>query len=135
MHHKHEHTANHIPTILVVDDDDSAVRAITTRLTNAGYKCLTAKSGGEGLAACCISDVDLVITDLRMPGVDGLGVVALIRNASDIPIIVVTGCLEEYRRSLKDVCNVVLIAKPFESAELIHHVEIQLASRLGRSLR
>ncbi|MCD6120071.1 fused response regulator/phosphatase [bacterium] len=61
------------PTVLVVDDEEEALRAIGTLLARkGGYNVLSSASGEEAIRLLAENEIDLVITDLRMPGVDGL---------------------------------------------------------------
>ncbi|MBF0138141.1 MAG: response regulator [Magnetococcus sp. DMHC-1] len=60
------------PTILTVDDSVSIRKMIVINLENAGYKVIEAKDGVEAIAKMAETPVDLVITDLNMPHMDGL---------------------------------------------------------------
>jgi len=115
-------------TILVIDDDEAITRAISMRLTNTDCSCVMAHGGAEALGTYAITDIDLVITDMDMPGVDGLGVVGMIRNQSDVPIIVVTGFAEKYGDLLAPFPNVSVLPKPFDTYELIELASNQLAA-------
>ncbi|MCK4303753.1 MAG: response regulator [Candidatus Eisenbacteria sp.] len=59
-------------TILLVDDEESILKAIVRTLADDGYHLLTARSGPEALARLKECNVDLVISDQRMPGMTGL---------------------------------------------------------------
>lgn len=114
------------PRILIIDNDEDMVAAITTRLENMGYQCVTAGTGAQGIAAFDEQHVDLVITDLNMPAGDGVVLARTLRRKSDVPIIVITGFRIEYRRELRSIPNVTLIEKPFDSNALIDLVETAL---------
>ena len=58
--------------ILLVDDDSALLRLLSMRLTSAGYMVITAEGGERALAQLSLSRPHLVITDLRMQGMDGL---------------------------------------------------------------
>lgn len=118
---------NDRPRILVIDDDDRVMQAIITRLRSVGYDCLTAASGDEGLSRYSMSGIDLIITDLQMPGLDGIGLINLIRAASAVPIIIISGHPESYRRAMGALHDITLLAKPFETATLLRRVESELA--------
>lgn len=62
----------HVHTVLVVDDEDLVRNFMTRALVNAGYMVMSAGNGPEALALLKTSAVALVITDIRMPGMDGL---------------------------------------------------------------
>lgn len=114
------------PTILLVDNDPDLVRALALRLESRGFRCLTAGTGGQALAAFSLGGIDLVITDLNMPGGDGLELTNALRRTSTVPIIVVTGYKNDFARRLRGVPNVVLLHKPFEVAELMNLVDAEL---------
>ena len=77
--------------ILIVDDDASQRRLIEFWLQEEGYSILTANDGKSGLQAFEQKSPCLVITDLRMPGMDGLDLLGRIRGITqDIPVILIT---------------------------------------------
>lgn len=115
-------------TILVVDNDPDLSRALTLRLGSEGYTCVTASTGGQALARFEGGDIDLVISDLNMPGGDGIALAQSLRRVSPVPLIFITGFRDEFKRRLRSVENVTVLRKPFDAAELIDLVEITLAS-------
>ena len=79
-------------TILVVDDEADLCTSLQDRLTIEGYKVWTASDGRKGLQVYHDHLIDLVITDVLMPELDGLEVVRTLRRlASAIPIIAMSG--------------------------------------------
>ena len=58
--------------VLVVDDNESVVKALTTMLSRRGYRCESATNGVEAMQKINQSDFDAVITDLEMPEMDGI---------------------------------------------------------------
>ena len=79
-------------TILVIDDDPSVLNVLRRRLARWNFKVLTAGNGQEGLAIFRQERPDVVITDLIMPGMDGLGVLnSLSQNTKEIPVIILSG--------------------------------------------
>lgn len=79
------------PRILLVDDDASFLRLLALHLGSIGYEVSTATGGAEALAALDIELPQLVITDLRMEGIDGLGVLdSIVRNHPGLPVILLT---------------------------------------------
>ena len=76
--------------ILTVDDSASIRLTINVTLSNAGYSVVEASDGAEGLAAAQQDAFDLIITDLNMPGMDGLQMIEAIRKqpiGAGVPII------------------------------------------------
>ncbi|HEX3032467.1 MAG TPA: response regulator transcription factor, partial [Bacillota bacterium] len=78
------------PTILVVDDDPKITALLKRALTFEGYEVSVAHDGLEGLKSVWSEPPDLVILDLMMPGLDGLGVCRRLRSEGDIPILMLT---------------------------------------------
>jgi len=75
--------------ILLVDDDPDLLKLISLRLTSAGYRVRTADSGEAALAALAISRPGTVVTDIRMPGIDGLQLFeAIHRQHPALPLVV-----------------------------------------------
>lgn len=79
-------------TIILIDDNDSFVWAIKRTLEKSGYHVLSTHHGTTALRHLEEGPVDLVITDLNLPGIDGLGIISEIRRRGlKIPIIAVSG--------------------------------------------
>lgn len=76
--------------ILVVDDEQLLVKGIKFNLENDGYEVLTAFDGEEAVKIAGEQPVDLIILDLMMPRLDGLGACQKIREFSNVPIIMLT---------------------------------------------
>jgi len=76
--------------ILVVDDEQLLVKGIKFNLENDGYEVVTASDGLEAVEAAQSKKPDLIVLDLMMPRLDGLGACRKIREFSDVPIIMLT---------------------------------------------
>jgi excisionase family DNA binding protein len=84
------------PRILVVDDEDTVRNTVVKALVDAHYDVDTANDGLSALDRLRATDYDLLITDLKMPGMDGLSVIREARRtASEMPIIIITGASTE----------------------------------------
>ena len=109
--------------ILIVDDED-AVRSITRRVLEAnGYRTLMASNGMEAIALCTEkgSQIDLVLTDLNMPGMDGTATILAIRKLNpQARIIVITGAgLNNETLSSKELNVADFLNKPFDAPLLL----------------
>jgi len=102
--------------ILVVDDEPKMRRVLEIMLQKMGYRVLAAGNGREALEQYQANAVDLVITDLRMPEIDGLGLLTALREAgSDVPVILITahGTIETAVQAMKQgACDYIL--RPFD---------------------
>jgi DNA-binding NtrC family response regulator len=102
--------------VLVVDDDDALRALMSLALTDEGYDVLTASSAAAALALLEDETVDLVVTDVNMPGgASGLDLLLAVRqNGSAVPFIIVTGSGAEISaRSATMLRVVAIIDKPF----------------------
>ena len=113
------------PTILVVDDDLDLLRLLSMRLTAAGYTVLTADDGQQALAQLHTACPHLVITDLRMDGMDGLALLDAIRQHNvTLPVIILTahGTIPEaITATHRGVFS--FLAKPFDGKQLLQHID------------
>ena len=79
-------------TVLVIEDDPQYRLTLTAYLEDSGYTVLEAANGLEGLEVFNRARPDIVLTDLRMPKLDGLGVIAAVKARSPAtPVIAITG--------------------------------------------
>jgi len=81
----------HLKTVLVVDDDESLRRVVEYNLGEEGYRVVTAPDGAAGLRSFQEGSVDLVLTDVRMPDMDGLEFLTRLKTMQpELPVIVLT---------------------------------------------
>ena len=78
-------------TLMIVDDDHSIRRICKAYLESKGFEVHLASSAAEGLEILDRIRVDLVITNIRMPGIDGLELTRLIKDKYDSDVIIMTG--------------------------------------------
>ncbi len=111
------------PLILIVDDDPSLRETTSLWLSGAGYRTAVAGDGREGLAAVARERPALILLDLRMPVLDGFGLLSgLAELPEKPPVIVISGrgevcdVVESFKRGVTDY-----IQKPIESYELLEH--------------
>jgi two-component system response regulator GlrR len=114
--------------ILLVDDDPDLLKLISLRLTSAGYRVRTADSGETALATIAVERPAAVITDLRMPGIDGLQLFeAIHRQHAALPVIILTA-----HGTIPDAVNATqrgvfgYLTKPFDSQDLLQKVAAAL---------
>ena len=81
--------------ILVVEDDPNIARLVLLNLAKANMECLHAPDGSAGLARFKEAEPHLVITDIMMPGLNGMELCAAIRQLSPVPIIMMTAADSE----------------------------------------
>jgi len=113
-------------TILVIDNDEELTRALTKRLESLGFHCVTGASGAQGLAEFKAAAVDLIVSDLCMPGGDGVALAETIRRTSNVPIIFITGFRDDFKRRLRLIENVTTLRKPFNSEDLLELISVAL---------
>jgi two-component system KDP operon response regulator KdpE len=113
--------------ILVVDDEAQITRVLKTTLSSQGYGIRTASDGEEALQLMKDWTPDLIVTDLRMPNMDGLQLCRHIRAESHIPIIVLSVKGEEkIKVEALDAGADDYITKPFSVNELLARVRAAL---------
>lgn len=113
--------------VLVIDDDRLVVRSVERYLKACGYNVETAQSGDDALEKTNSSVFDLIISDVRMPGMDGLETLKRIRESSfrnskqKIPAIIITGYAgdDDIYKKAGELGIVECIYKPFELEEFI----------------
>src|SRR5262245_24920225 len=121
--------------ILLVEDEGALRQAVAEQLIDRGYKVVQAESGEVAVAKLADFAFDIIITDLRLPGIDGSAVVeAAVERYPEIIAIVVTGfgtvkdAVEAIKRGAWDFVN-----KPFQIDELLHVLDSALEQRRLKS--
>jgi two-component system NtrC family response regulator len=111
-------------TILIVDDERNYPLILSAVLREEGFETLTANSGQEALDILARSDVDLVLTDMKMPVMDGIQLLEKIKeNEPDLPVVMMTahGTVEKAVEAMqKGAYNYIL--KPFDNERLVIYV-------------
>jgi two-component system KDP operon response regulator KdpE len=83
-------TENHLPRLLIVDDEPAIQRFLKTALDNGEFSLLQAESGHAALTAAAAAKPDIILLDLGLPDMDGVEVIERIRQWSQVPIIVLS---------------------------------------------
>lgn len=123
----------HQPTILIVENEVSNRILIERVLSTRGYHCISASNGQEALDILDHERVDLILTDLSMPVLDGYRTAQLIRERpalAHVPIVAVTAYAlnDESEAAIRMGCNEYL-TKPFKPRQLLEVVDRLLARR------
>jgi len=128
------------PTVLVIDDQAASVRIVGAMLAHSGFRVLPAHSGNEGLELALNGNPDVVLLDMKMPGMDGFEVLKQLRDAAstkDVPVIFLTAdndrdhLVEAFAAGAIDY-----ITKPFVAEELLARLQTHYDLKKARdSLR
>ncbi len=115
--------------ILLVDDETDMLRLLSIRLSASGYQVITAESGAQALAQLSVSRPQLVITDLRMDGMDGMALFDAIQQSNTtLPVILLTA-----HGSIPDAIDATnrgvfsFLTKPCDGKTLLDHVQKALS--------
>jgi DNA-binding response OmpR family regulator len=122
-----------VDTILVVDDDEVVVSTFERMLTVGGYRVLTALSSEEALRQLDESRPDALVLDVRMPRVNGLGLLYRIRAREPyhrLPVLIVTGIpLNDEMLDELAALGGKIRYKPIGAAELLADIRLLLSER------
>jgi two-component system response regulator CpxR len=117
-------------TILCVDDNEQSLSIRKVMLETRGYRVVTCTGGQEALECFKKGGVDLVLTDLVMPGLDGTKLIAEIKNLSPhTPAILLSGKVKIYDRDTK--ADVFLPKGMFAPVELLERIRVLLVRKRG----
>ena len=111
--------------VLVVDDDHAMGKMVVDRLLRRGYEAVGRNAGEEALALLLTEEFDVVVTDLRMPGMTGLDLCTrIVSHRPDLPVVVITafGTLDTAIAAIRAGAHD-FVHKPFEIEELILRIE------------
>lgn len=113
--------------ILVVDDEPQITRVLRTSLVSNGHEVAVAQDGVEAMELFLKVQPELVITDLAMPGMDGIQLTRAIRERSNVPVIVLSVRSQDAQKvAALDEGADDYITKPFSIQELLARVRVQM---------
>jgi len=120
-------------SVLIVDDAPANVRLLSQMLTREGYRVRAATSGERALAAISSDPPDLILVDVRMPGMDGYAVCRTLKadpETRDVPVIFISA-LQDLADKMPafEVGGVDYVTKPFQPEEVLARVRTHLALR------
>jgi DNA-binding response OmpR family regulator len=127
-----------MPNILLVDDEPTIIDSLTYSLRREGFEVTTAIDGTQALDLFGTIRPDLVILDIRLPGIDGLEVCRRLRSRSPVPIIMLTALGNELDRVVGlEVGADDYLPKPFSFRELLARIRsvlrrVELDQRAGK---
>ena len=124
---KERNTPMRSQTILIIEDHTSARMLLARVLEDVGYQVCEAANGREGLERFRVQPVDLVITDLEMPEMNGLEVILeLTRAFLDVKVIAMSGCSVDDLSKAKLLGARQIFVKPLDLSTLLHAVQYEL---------
>jgi two-component system, OmpR family, response regulator RpaB len=124
------------PIILVVDDDDKILKLLQVNLSIDGYQVVGVSNGSSALESLGDIKPDLVILDVMMPGLDGFQVLDLIRQQSDVPVIIVTASWDMItNQEAAGLKADNYLKKPFNISELTDRVKTKLQPEIQQGLK
>lgn len=119
--------------ILVIDDDHLVVKTIGKLLENEGYVVTTSESGQEALLVLEKDEIDLIISDIRMPGMNGVETMTVMNDyfrkvqKKAPPFMFITGFAEqEINEAAKELNPSGLLYKPFNKGEFLNAIKSTL---------
>ena len=122
--------------IIVIEDETPIRERIVKALSFEGYDAVGAENGREGLALVQETGVDLIIADIMMPELDGLGLVSVLRSdpATRLTPVIMLTALDERasQRKFMEIGADDYITKPFDLSELLGAVQAQLRKQEWR---
>jgi DNA-binding response OmpR family regulator len=117
-------------TILLIEDDDVLRKIIDEFLEESGYLVLKAKDGLEGIEMISKNAFDLIITDVVLPYVSGLGVIKMAKTSRpEVPIICITGYGYSPEKLAEEEHADRIFRKPFEFKEFANAIKTLLEQR------
>ena len=117
--------------LLIIEDDQSVADALRLIMEDQGYEVTVASSGGDGCDQYTLGAFDLTITDVNLPDMSGLDVLARLRAcAPHLPVILITAHVTpEVATTAKERGALEILSKPFLPSDII-----SLVSRFARGL-
>lgn len=133
---QHETGVHHVlvnspatPTVLIVDDDDQVRQMLKRVLLYSKFNVLDAGTAEEGIAISSESRPDVVVADVRLPGMSGIQMVHRLRAGPatfDLPVVLVSGKLDDDDDSPRGIEGTQFLPKPFLISDLVQRIRAML---------
>lgn len=125
-------------TVLIIDDDVALLRLMSMAFIGAGYSAVSADNGRKGIRMASALEPDLVITDIVMPDIEGIGAIRAIKGAARPPkIIAISGAGRgrgrDYLSWARHLGADEVLAKPFRMSELLRVSKSVIAGPVGQA--
>jgi len=116
-----------MPKILVIDDEPNIQKLAKANLTARGFQVLVAADGEEGVRLAQLERPNLILLDLRLPGMSGWDVLMILktdRKLQKIPVIIMTATVpRDGKQEFPSMRTAGYLVKPFSVDELLHQVK------------
>ena len=117
--------------VLLVDDDREIVRGVSIRLRAAGYEILTAHDGQAGVTTAMEHRPDAIVLDVRMPVMDGLTALAILKvheETKAIPVVILSASVvDQGKAKALELGARYFLEKPYDAKTLVEAVEAAIA--------
>jgi len=122
-------------TVLLIEDDEQIRRFLQISLQANNYRVLEARTGEDGLACAASQQLELIVLDLGLPGMDGLKVIARLREWSEVPVLILSVRDDEQVkvRALDAGAND-YVTKPVRINEFMARVRVLLRTKVGNEM-
>ena len=115
--------------VLLAEDEKDVLQSLAIGLERLGFKVFSAKNGLEALQCPALEQVDIIVSDVRMPEMDGFTLFRKVREKSaQKPFLFISGHLVEIANEDADLARCPFLAKPFTSSELAKKIMTVLKS-------
>ena len=118
--------------ILLVEDDADLKDLLLEVFSDTKYKVVTASDGIEGNFKFQNQDFDIVITDIKMPKMDGISFAKHVQRAKKVPIIFMSASTEDYKTELELFEDIEVLAKPFTPRDILLKVTKLLSKNMKK---